>query len=197
MERCVYGKLLSVFGEIMQSITWTPRTNDKLDELFQELREAQYNDRSHRLWKNYSYESFDSAVAFTICFNDAGEPEMCASIASRECWPNHAYRILNRLWKVSNKVKYPRVMSDSFGSVAKSQIDWLEKTDCRLYFISRQTDNWEEWCIDQFKNRFNLLFQTDNYKYLTCPNECDTTCWQKIIYNGNKTILDQWKKRPS
>jgi hypothetical protein len=75
------------------------------------------------------------------------------------------------------------------------QIDWLTKnTDCQLYFISRQTANWEDWCIRQFQKQFNLSFTNGTYKYLTCPNECDDTCWQTIIYNGNKDLLTQWKK---
>ena len=179
----------------MKTTTWMPGTDVELDQLFDDLREQQYQDHSHRLWKNYSKENFNNAVALTICFNDLGVPEMCSSISSKDCWPTGAYRILNRLWKHSNKIAYPRVMSPSFGSSAQSQIDWLkDNTAYQLYFISRQTDNWEQWCIANFLDRFRLSFKTDNYKYLTCPNECDDTCWQKIIYNGNEAILSQWKK---
>lgn len=180
----------------MKTITWAPGTNSELDNEFDRLRQLQYNNKDHRLWKNYSKDSFDSAIALTICWNDGGEPEMCSSIASRECWPQGAYRILNRLWKHSNKIVFPRVMSPSFGRTAQSQVDWLkENTDYQLYFISRQTDNWEHWCIKNFQKQFNLAFETDNYKYLTCPNECDDTCWQKIIYNGNEQLLTQWKRK--
>ena len=180
----------------MNTITWAPGTDLKMDLLFDQLREQQYNDRSHRLWKNYSKDSFDFAVALTICFNDNDEPEMCSSIASRDCWPVNAYRILNRLWKHSNKIKFPRVMSPSFAESAKSQIEWLaHNTNCELYFISRQTDNWEEWVIKNFQEVYGVGFKTDNYKYLTCPNECDDTCWQKIIYNGNEQLLTQWKQK--
>ena len=179
----------------MRTETWAKGTSSKLDKLFDDLREQQYQNREHRLWKNYSKESFDSAVALTICFNDNEEPEMCSSIASRDCWPNNSFRILNRLWKHSNKISYPRVMSNSFGYTARSQVDWLQNnTNCKLYFISRQTDNWEEWCIKNFRNRFELMFKTDNYKYLTCPNEYDGTCWQKIIYYGDESLLTQWKR---
>jgi hypothetical protein len=167
-----------------------------MDQLFDQLREQQYDDRSHRLWKNYSKDSFEFAVALTICFNDDGEPEMCSSIASRDCWPVNAYRILNRLWKHSNKIKFPRIMSPSFAESAKSQIEWLStNTNCELYFISRQTDNWEEWVIKNFQEVYGVRFKTDNYKYLTCPNECDDTCWQQIIYNGNEQLLTQWKQK--
>lgn len=180
----------------MKAITWSPGENIELDQLFDSLREQQYQNREHRLWKNYSKDSFEFAVALTICFNDNGDPEMCSSIASRDCWPDGAYRILNRLWKHSNKISYPRVMSESFGQTTQSQIEWLQANrDYQLYFISRQTDNWEEWCIKNFQKQFNLTFETDNYKYLTCPNECDDTCWQKIIYNGNKQLLSQWKRK--
>ena len=180
----------------MKTITWSPGTNPELDRLFDSLRDEQYQDRSHRLWKNYSKDSFEFAVALTICFNDSGVPEMCSSIASRDCWPDRAYRILNRLWKHSNKIKFPRVMSPSFAESAKSQIEWLaNNTDCELYFISRQTDNWEEWVIRNFKEVYNVSFETDKYKYLTCPNECDETCWQNIIYHGDASVLDRWKRQ--
>jgi len=180
----------------MKTITWTPGTNKELDVFFEECRLEQYNDKSHRLWKNYGLDSFKYAVALTICFDDSGNIEMCSSIASRNCWPEGAYRILNRLWKHSNKIKFPRVMSPSFAESAKSQIAWLaQHTNCELYFISRQTDNWEEWVIKNFQEVYGVGFKTDNYKYLTCPNECDDTCWQKIIYNGNEQLLTQWKQK--
>lgn len=191
----VDGRLHYVYEPTMKALTWAKGTRPDLDKLFDTLREQQYQDRSHRLWKNYSADSFESAIALTIFFNDADEPEMCSSIASRDCWPANTYRILNRLWKTSNRIKFPRVMSKSFGLSAQSQITWLHATDA-LIFISRQTENWEEWCINNFRDQFGINFKTDNYKYLTCPNECDDTCWQKIIYTGNDTLLKQWKQKP-
>jgi hypothetical protein len=182
----------------MKTITWTPGTDKNLDTEFDNLRQQQYENKSHRLWKNYSKESFLDAVALTICWNDSGEVEMCSSIAQKTLWPKGVYRILNRLWKHSNKIYYPRTMSPSFAAVAQSQIEWLEKNaNCELYFISRQTENWEAWVIKNFDDIYKIKFETDNYKYLTCPCETDNSCWQKIIYSGNKSILDQWKKRQS
>jgi hypothetical protein len=28
-----------------------------------------------------------------------------------------------------------------------------------------------------------------------CPNECDDTCWQRIIYAGDESLLEQWKRK--
>jgi hypothetical protein len=182
----------------MRAVTWKPGTDVFLDSLFDELREKRYSDKSHHLWKNYSKEELEvwsGSIAYTICFDDHDNPEMCSTISSRDCWPKKTYRILNRLWKNSNIINYPVIMSPSFGYTAKSQIDWLrENTSYELYFISRQKENWEKWVIRMFKQHYDLSFQTDNYKYLTCPNECDDTCWQKIIYQGNSAILNQWKR---
>lgn len=179
----------------METITWIPGTNKELDNLFDNLREQHYNDKSHRLWKNYSREAFTNVAALTIFFNENGNPEVCSSITNKNCWPINAYRIHNRVWKPSNKKTFLTSISDSMGYSAISQKLWLESnTDCRLYFISRQTDNWEEWMIKHFR-KFDLFFETDNYKYLTCPNECDISCWQKIIFNGDKEILKQWKRK--
>lgn len=181
----------------METTTWIPGSNLELDKLFDQLREIHYQDHSHRLWKNYGPESMSFAVALTICFDNLGNPELCSSIGSRDAWPKRAYRIMNRCWKANNKIGFPRKMSPSFGLSAISQIKWLEEnTDCELHFISRQTPNWEKFVIDEFKSQYNIVWKTDGYKYLTCPNEADDSCWQTIVYNGNQDILTQWKHRP-
>lgn len=180
----------------MQSITWAPGSNSELDELFDNLRHLQFNNKSHRLWKNYDTDIYNMSVALTIHWDDDGRPELCSTIAKRDCWPENTYRILNRMWKVSEKKKrYLRRVSNCVGLSAKSQIEWLAN-NCNydLVFCSRQTLNWEEWTIKNFKEYFSLEFKTDNYKYLTCENECDYTCWQKIIYHGNEGVLNQWKR---
>jgi hypothetical protein len=181
----------------MRTITWKPGTDLEHDELFDELREQHYNDHSHRLWQNYSKKEFDfiRPVALTIHFDDTGIPEVCSSISERSCWPNGAYRIHNRVWKCNNRKQFLRKVSPSMGLSAKSQIEWLkDNTDAELYFISRQTSNWDNWMIEHFKE-YGINFKTDNYLYLTCPNECDTNCWQQIIYSGNESLLEQWKRQ--
>ena len=180
----------------MKTVTWTTGSNPELDNLFNELREQQYSDKSHRLWKNYSKENFIHAVALTIHFDNQNNAVMCSSIASRPCWPNKTYRILNRLWKHSDKVTYRRSIGPSFGHSMTSQLAWLkENTDFDLCFISRQTDHWEDFVISEFKDRYDVEWKKGDYKYLTCPNECDHTCWQKIIYYGNQELLTEWKRQ--
>ena len=180
----------------MKTITWAPGTCKEYDELFESLRAQHYADITHRLWKNYAKDAFKNVAALTIHFDDNGIPELCSSIASRTCWPTDAFRILNRVWKPNNKKLFLRKISDCVGESTISQIEWLDKnTDCKLYFISRQTNHWDSWVISNFESQFNLEFKTDAYKYLTCPNECDDTCWQTIIYNGNLELLEQWKRK--
>jgi hypothetical protein len=180
----------------MKSITWKPGTIKELDEEFDYLRNIQYSNKSHRLWKNYAPENFAGNVALTIYWNEDGEAELCSSIAQRPCWPNKTYRILNRTWKHSNRLNIaPKTMSHCFVSVINSQISWLDlNTDCELYFISRQTKNWEDLFIKKLKRGCNLSFKTDKYKYLTCSLETESTCWQKIIFNGNESLLNLWKR---
>lgn len=180
----------------MNTKTWVPGTDSTLDKLFDDLREDQYQDYSHRLWQNYRSSFYNYSVALTIFFDDEGIPELCSSIASRNCWPKKCYRILNRAWKPNNKKKYLKQISICMGESVRSQIDWLnQNTDCQLYFISRQTDNWDQWVVDNFKKQFQISFTNSNYKYLTCPDEQSESCWQKIIYNGNSKLLDNWKKK--
>jgi hypothetical protein len=182
----------------MQVVTWAPGTNLEYDLLFNSLREKHFQDQNHRLWKNYSTDAFlhSGIIACTIYFDADGIPELCSSISNRECWPATAYRMLNRMWKANNKKSFLRRISDCVGQSVISQIKWLDNnTDYQLCFASRQTGYWDDWTLNSFKNDFNLIFKNDMYKYLTCPNECEDTCWQKIIYQGNEQILDQWKRR--
>lgn len=182
----------------MRVETWAKGSVPELDVLFDQLREQQYQDRGHRLWQNYSKTSFEHAgiIACTIYFDDDDLPEMCSSISSRDCWPNDAYRILNRTWKHSNKVVHSVKISNAMISNVRSQIAWLEKfTDYKLYFISRQTDNWMEWVAGKFKSQYDLDFKIAPNKYLTCPNECDDTCWQRVIYTGDEKLLNNWKSK--
>jgi hypothetical protein len=181
----------------MESITWIPGTNPEFDQLFDTLRIQQYNNKSHRLWKNYGPDIVKSSIALTICFDDDDQPEICSSIAYKDCWPTKTYRILNRLWKTNDHRKSgaPGLMSTSFGSSALSQIEWLNNNiDYKLYFLSRETSNWETFAVRQFA-RFGIKFETTEYRYLTCPNECDDSCWQNIVYHGDGEILNQWKRR--
>lgn len=180
----------------MKTITWIPGSNNDLDNLYDSLRENQYNNKTHRLWKNYSKKNFESVAALTIHFDDNNEPELCSSILQRSCWPENTFRILNRMWKINEKKKtILKRVSDCVGQSAISQISWLkENSKYDLVFCSRETSNWEKWTIQNFHEYFSLEFKTDNYKYLTCENECDKSCWQKIIYLGDEKILGTWKR---
>jgi hypothetical protein len=146
--------------------------------------------------KNYNgLVAFNYAVALTIYFDNNNAPELCSSISSRACWPTGAYRILNRMWKCNNKKQFLRRISDCVGRSAESQIKWLNAhMEPELYFCSRQTNYWDKWTINSFREQFNIIFNTDSFKYLTCPNECDDSCWQTIIYSGNEKLLEEWKR---
>jgi hypothetical protein len=175
--------------------TWRLGTNTELDQLFNTLREVQYNDCSHALWKNYSAEAFVECEAVSITFVDK-EPFFCGGILKRDCWPNNTYRILNRLWKPAPRLKILKRISPGLGSMVHDQLAWLQNnTDYELAFISRETDTWQEFTIDNFRTHFNIDFEMDSYKYLTCSNECDDSCWQKIIYRGNTELLKDWKRK--
>ena len=181
----------------MTAVTWRPGEDQELDAIFDRCREQRYQDQSHRLHKNYSAKEFEYAgiIACTIYFEN-NKPELLSTISSRDCWPAGAYRILSRLWKHDNFIAWPKIISPSFEHTLRSQISWLQHNeDCKMLFIGRQSSRWEHWCIREFKKQFDLEFETDNYRYLTCPNECDDSCWQKIIYQGDSSLLEAWRRR--
>jgi hypothetical protein len=181
----------------MRTVTWSPGSDKELDQLFDFYREQQYNDLDHRLRENYTKDFYKFCIAFTIAFNDDNQPEICSSIASRDCWPAGAFRIMNRLWKTKNyRINHSKFISQAMVDNANSQIEWLAtNTDCKLYFISRQTSNWMRWTASKFSSQYGLDFKIAPNKYLTCPNECDATCWQSIIYSGDDNLLLEWKSR--
>jgi hypothetical protein len=179
----------------MTAITWKPGTNTELDTLFDQLREKQYHDHSHRLWENYSKDHFQSVIAYTINFDTNNEPDFCSTISSKDCWPSGVYRILNRTWKPAEREAWLREIRPHVGDVVNSQTDWLkENTNCKLFFISRQTPGWQRFCIRSF-DKLNINFKSDKYRYITCDNCEDDVCWQSIIYNGDEKILDNWKRK--
>lgn len=181
----------------MKCLTWRPGSNKELDDLFDRYREIQASNQGHKLSKNYTRDFYSFSIAFTIAFSDKDEPEICSSIASRDCWPVNAYRILNRLWKTPNyRVKHSKFISEAMAENARSQITWLkENTDCELYFISRETSNWMKWTAYKFQHQHKIDFKIGPNKYLTCPNETHDSCWQSILYNGDSNLLKYWKSK--
>jgi len=178
----------------MKAVTWKPGTNQELDQLFDEYREIQFHD-NHHLAKNYSRHFYDFSIALTIAFDENDKPEICSSISSRDCWPKGAYRIMSRLWKTKHhRVQHSTFISQAMIGNALSQIAFLkEHTDCRFYFISREKNGWQDWSIKKFKKQFDVDFKIASGKYLTCPNESDSSCWQHIIYQGDETVFSEWK----
>lgn len=181
----------------MTCSTWVPGSDNTLDRLFDDLRESQYQNQKDALCRNYSADAFVDCVAFSIFFDSLGRPELCSSISTRVCWPRNVYRILNRTWKCNNRKRMMPEISRAMGQTALAHIRWLkENTDWRLYFVSRETNNWMAWTQNNFKRQFDLEFQMCDSKYLTCANEEVNSCWQHILYHGDAEVLEQWKKRP-
>jgi hypothetical protein len=181
----------------MYAITWKNGEDRSLDLFFDELRESQYSSND-RLSKNYSKHMMHQSIASTIVLDDNDDPILCSTIGRKEIWPIGVYRIYNRTWKVSSKRKSSihAGMTPEMAQIGKSQIDWLtENTDCKLYFMSRETKNWRSWAIHTMKQDHGMNFYDGQYEYLTCENPSDTTCWQTIIYNGDFDVLKNWQHR--
>jgi hypothetical protein len=178
----------------MKTITWRKGEDRYLDDLFESLRLKQYNNKEHRYWSNYDLSHFKFSVAYTIHFDDDEHPESCSVISNRSCWPTDVYRILTRTWKIKeNRKTFLRTVSDCMGYSALSQIKWLEQnTDYRLYFISRQTNNWNSWMKKHFNEKFGIQFELDQRRFKTCDDDNSDSCFQNIIYSGSKNILEGW-----
>ena len=180
----------------MYAKSWVPGTYPLLDNLFNELREKRFLNTTHRLHKNYNKTHFKNISLLTISFDHNNNPKFCSSVISKDCWPKQVYRILNRLWKIDLQQGPLKSLSEEGRIMMYSQIKWLtEHSDCKLYFVSREGNHWQNFVVDQYNNNYKLNFKYNNYKYQTCTTPNDESCWQKIIYSGDDSFLQEWNKK--
>ena len=182
----------------MKTEIWIPGTNNYLDKLFEDLRKIQNSDTSHPLHKNYDIQSFKECSALSITFLNH-QPVVAGSILQRNCWPTGAFRVLNRFWKIKEHRLSNLNRSnglDIFCSTVESHVIYAEKhLGAKLVFMSRQSDKWQKFIKAIINKKVKLSFSYDNFSYLTCENQHDQSCWQKIIYKGNEDLLQNWQRK--
>jgi len=177
-----------------QAITWT--VDPVLDAIYEDLRKKHYVNVGHRLYKNYSNNHVNEVSAKTIYWGHSGEPEIVCSILARPCWPENTYRILNRLWKPKMLTGPIFDISEGFAKVLEDQLNWCQLRNAAGVFMSREGDgNWQQWAGERLSAMTNLEFAMPEEKFLTCNNEQDTSCWQRILYHGDETVLENWSKQ--
>ena len=177
---------------------WIQGTDPTLDSLFEELRVQQHSDISHPLYKNYSAKAFEECSALSITF-DNDQPIVVGSILTRSCWPKNAYRIVNRFWKV-HEHRLPHLDRNHgmtvFSKTVEAHVNYAEQQlNAEMVFISRQYNNWQAFTKKILTEKVGIEFKYNDHKYLTCGNEQDDTCWQKILYRGNEDLLTDWKNK--
>jgi hypothetical protein len=182
----------------MYTEIWIPGTDAELDKLFEQLRTQQHSDTAHPLYRNYIAEAFKECSALSITFEN-DKPIVVSSILARDCWPKNTYRILNRFWKV-HEHRLPHLDRNHgmtvFSKTVRTQLNYAEKElGADLIFMSRQHDNWQKFTKKILTEKVGIEFKYNDHKYLTCGNEQDDTCWQKILYRGNETLLTDWKNK--
>jgi hypothetical protein len=182
----------------MYTKIWIPGTDIELDRLFEELRQNQHNDVTHPLYNNYSAKAFEECSALSITF-DNDQPIVVGSILTRSCWPKNAYRIVNRFWKV-HEHRLPHLDRNHgmtvFSKTVEAHVNYTKQhLNAEIIFISRQYNNWQKFVVKQIKLHTGLEFEYDSYKYLTCSNLDDCSCWQPIMYLGNTKLLNQWSRK--
>jgi hypothetical protein len=177
-----------------RSITWT--VDPSLDSIYELLREAHHSNRSHRLSDNYGPGHVPELSAKSIYWDHDGGPRIVSSVLSRKCWPRGVYRILNRMWKPRMNTGSPFSIDPGFGKMIVDQLSFCEELGARAVFMSRQTDGgWQRWAADGFGEQTGLSFHLPEDSFLTCDNEDDVSCWQRIMLCGPTDVLDSWKRR--
>lgn len=177
-------------------ITWT--SDPVLDAVYEDLRSKHYANTAHRLYTNYGPEHVAELSAKSIYWGVDGLPKIVCSILSRSCWPNNTYRILNRLWKPELNSGDTFSIDNGFALLVQDQISWCNSHEAGAVFMSRQTSGrWQEWASTILGSMTGINFHLPTQKFLTCNNETDDSCWQRIIFVGDTTLLNNWKNRPS
>jgi hypothetical protein len=176
--------------------TWTH--DPILDSIYENLRSKHYANTSHRLYNNYGPEHVSELSAKSIYWGLDGQPKIVCSILARSCWPANTYRILNRLWKPEINSDDAFSIDKGFALLIQDQFDWCTLKDARAVFMSRQTPGrWQEWAAGILSNMTGISFHLPTEQFLTCSNEDDDSCWQRIIFTGDVDLLNNWKNRPA
>ena len=174
--------------------TW--ETDPVLDSIYENLRQKHYSRKNLRLYKNYSPEHVGEVSARSIYWNLGGRPSIVCSILSRPCWPTGTYRILNRLWKPEINSGPIMNIDMGFARLVVDQTRWCMERGGESVFMSRQMDGWAKWALPYFNQNTGLLFELPSGKYLTCGDEENDDCWQKILIHGNTSLaLNTWKSK--
>jgi hypothetical protein len=83
-----------------------------------------------------------------------------------------------------------------FSKTVEAHVNYAEQQlNAEIVFISRQYNNWQAFTKKILTEKVGIEFKYNDHKYLTCGNEQDDTCWQKILYRGNETLLTDWKNK--
>lgn len=171
--------------------TWTK--DPELDAIYESLRKKHLL-KNYRLKNNYKIQHVYEVSAKSIYWDKNGQPKIVCSILSRSCWPKGVYRILNRLWKTENEDTNIFTINYGFGMLIENQIQWCKDVGYNGVFMSREgSGNWQKWSCNILNKMLNLNFEAPNKKYLTCDNEQNKSCWQRILYLGDSQSLKEWR----
>jgi hypothetical protein len=101
-----------------------------------------------------------------------------------------------KLWKPKLNSGSIFDIDQGFGMLIENQLAWCNQHNAKAVFMSRQTDGkWQQWASKILTNMTGIEFYLPPEKFLTCSNEFDQSCWQKIIFYGDKNILSNWSSK--
>ena len=172
------------------------QTDAELDSVYEMLR-REHVKKDHRYASNYHKSHIQELTAKSIYWDENGEPMIVSSILQRPSWPKGVYRILNRAWKPFMNIESPFTIHRGWFFMVRKQADWCFERKAEGVFISRQTVNvaTQRWGLEKGKRLLGYNFEIPPDKYLTCVNEDNPACWQRIVYCGDTNLLQQWKRK--
>lgn len=184
-----------IHGKFRDVVT-TWKTDPLLDLIYDDLRQQHYNRQHLRLYRNYSHDHVKEVSVKSIYWRDDGSPGIICSVLGRKCWPQGTYRILNRLWKPTINTGPRRGIDHGFSMLVINQTQWCMDRGARAVFMSRQTDGWTRWAGEHFNRSTGLFFECPTGRYLTCDDDENNECWQKILIHGDvNSVLNTWRNK--
>ena len=172
------------------------QTDAELDSVYEMLRQ-EHEKKDHRFASNYHVAHVKELTAKSIYWDESGEPMIVSSILQRPCWPKDVYRIINRAWKPFMNIESPFTIHRGWFIMTREQANWCFERKAKGVFISRQslTAAIQQWGLKRGKHLLGYNFEMPSDKYLTCVNEDNPACWQRIVYCGDSDLLQQWKRK--
>jgi len=169
------------------------------------FREAE-NDSSNSLRKNYQPKEIYTDYAICFSLSTIDNFPISGSVAWCRPFYNSSVRVGTRYY-VHNSFRSKSLRPDRFyaNGIRSYIVDQIDQqiTECKRqgfdnFFISREdnTGKVNDRIFRGLQHKSKYSWQISNKFYQICPNSANPSCYQRIIYVGQKPKLKEFHEHP-